>query len=224
MRKVLLVFTGLIDSPLGNWGPWPKQQHNGTHYLIPCYESIKKNIIDANKDYTVDTLFYCWGSDNNLISQINDIYKPVKSKFTQENLENRFFSKMKGNKLAWGLAKTLDTIHEYKYIMFLRPDIIFFKPIHFDSYKYTDIYHNDGRPDQHGHYGDFYFLMNKENAEYFASFFDMYYEQYKESVWTENTFRNVYLPLLSKYLSDRTTVLNNLRAGDAREIEVFRKT
>ena len=224
MRKILLVFTGLIDSPLGNYGPWPKKQHDGTHYLIPCYDSIKKNIIDANKDYTVDTLFYCWGSDNNLISKIIDTYNPIKSRFTQENLENRFFSKMKGNKLAWGLAKTLDTIQEYKYIMFLRPDIIFFKPIYFDSYTYTNIYHNDGRADTTGHYGDFYFLMNKDNAEYFASFFDMYYEQYKETTATEVNFRNMYLPLLSKYLSDRTTVLNDLRAGDAREIEVFRKS
>lgn len=215
-QRILLLFTGVLDSKKGNCNLL-----TGTHYLKPCYESVLTHIIKPNINYKIDVLFYCWGTDIQIINNLIQLYNPILYKFTSVQLDNQFFSKMKGNKLAWELAQSLDT-QNYKYCMFLRPDIIFFKPILFDTYNYNNIYHNDGRPDQGGHYGDFYFLMNNDNASHFASFFDKYYEEFKQSVWTEDIFRNTYLPLLSQYLSSRTEVCNDLRAGSAREIELYR--
>jgi hypothetical protein len=211
--RIALLFSGLISNPNGDC-------NNGKHYALPCYNHINNYIIEPNSQkHTIDTYFYCWGKQSDTTDLLCELYRPVAYRFTEEQENNNFLSKMKGNQLVFSLAK--DT--QYDMYMFLRPDIIFNADIDFDRYDIDKIYHNDGRPTEGGHFGDMYFIMNHKNAIAFTSLYEKLYPVLSIESFTESNFRNKYLPILQSTLSLQGDVLNDLRCGSYQEIEVFRK-
>jgi hypothetical protein len=211
--RIALLFSGLVSNPNGD-------ANNGIHYAIPCYEHIVKHIIAPNVNkHTIDTYFYCWGKTSFITNLLCELYRPVTYRFTEEQLDNNFLSKMKGNHLVFSLAKD----KEYDLYVFLRPDIIFNADINFDRYDIDKIYHNDGRPTEGGHFGDMYFIMNHKNAIAFTSLYEKLYPALSTESFTESNFRNKYLPILQSTLLLQGDVLNDLRCGSYQELEVFRK-
>ena len=142
--KIALLFSGLLTNNNGDHNV----KFSGNHYLEQCFKQIKKHILDVNPNCIIDIYFYSWKSNNHdvddkIIEDIINLYKPKKYKFTNEKENNRFLSKMKGNKLVFNLLE-----EEYDLCAFMRADVYINKNIEFSNYDLTKIYHNDGMPSQ----------------------------------------------------------------------------
>ena len=212
--KASLIFTGSLTNVKGD-------VYNGTHYLEPCYEQIIKHITSPNKDWEIDSYFHMWSDgtaeENNIIEKILKLYKPIKAEFTSGLIKNNFISKMKSNWKAFNLIEK-----KYDLYIFLRPDIYFNKTLNLSEYNLEDIYHNNGMIEEGGHFGDFYFIMNEENAKEYVQ---IYIENKKleNEIWSEDKWRHIYIPKIENKLNKLGKIKDDLKAGSRQEVEVYRK-
>ncbi len=212
--KASFIFTGSLSNVKGDL-------FNGKHYLEPCYEQIKKHIIIPNQDWEIESYFYMWINESeeekDIIKKIIEIYKPVKAEFTLGLIKNNFISKMKSNWKAFQLIEK-----EYDLYIFLRPDIYFDKTIKLSKYNLKEIYHNNGMREEGGHFGDFYFIMNKENAQEYSKIY-LENKVIENEVWSEDKWRRKYIPIIENKLNVLGKIQNDLMSGSKQEVEVYRK-
>ena len=73
-----------------------------------------------------------------------------------------------------------------------------------------------------GHFGDFYFIMNKENAQEYVQ---IYIENKKleNEIWSEDKWRKKYIPKIINKLNKLGEIKDDLKAGSTQEVEVYRK-
>ena len=216
--KIALIFSGIITNQKGDINAETK-----LHYIEPCYLKYKKHLLNSNLLHDIDIYIHLWvqnpGSQKTKekIKKINDLYKPKKILVQICEEKNNFVSKYKSNKRAFDLIT-----EDYDLCFFSRLDIIINKNIDFNKYDKQKIYHNDGMPNQGGHFGDFYFIMNFENGKHFSNLYSKI-EYLKGENFSTNHFLNKYIKILSSYLMEFGEIKNDLRAGTYKEVEVYRK-
>tara|TARA_B100000945_G_C20422230_1_gene618620 strand:+ start:1234 stop:1935 length:702 start_codon:yes stop_codon:yes gene_type:complete len=209
-----LIFTGSLSNVKGDL-------FQGKHYLEPCFKQIKKHIFTPNSDWKIDTYFHMWTNENEkdkkIIRKIRELYNPLKSEFSLGIIKNNFISKMKSN---WNAFQLIEK--EYDLYIFLRPDIYFNKTIQLSTYNSKEIYHNNGMKKEGGHFGDFYFIMNKENA---LEYSNIYIENkvIEDEIWSEEKWRKKYIPIIENKLNILGKINNDLISGSKAEVEVYRK-
>jgi hypothetical protein len=213
--RIALIFGGLMTNPKDN---------NNRCYIEPCYLHYKKHLFNCNKSHDIDIYIHLWSNnvdskkEQDKIKLINDLYKPTKIIVQTNEESNNFVSKFKSNQNGFNLISD----QSYDLCFFSRLDIIINRDINFEKYDKQEIYHNDGMPTQGGHFGDFYFILNFENSKHFSNLYDKIQNKSNEQ-WTEQKWRDEYIPILESHLLEVGKINNDLRAGSYKEVEVYRK-
>jgi len=90
-----------------------------------CIQSIKNNLINLNKEVIFDVYAHGWIDDTNIINEINDIYKPINSKF---ELQKNFLNFYKN-------ISNYSSILKERYCHLIKnKDIQYFNDINFQNY------------------------------------------------------------------------------------------
>ena len=215
--RVAVCFTGTVTSNKPE--PHPDYNKNNEHYIRPCFEAYKRHFFDTNSEHELVVYMHFWadGADTAHVELLKSLYQPARILTQPLEVTNRFVSKY------MSLSRVVDlTEGDFDMYVFLRPDVMIMKNVSLSSYDPTIIYHNDGCPLEGGHFGDMYYAMNMKNAIHFAKLAGRIMHL-KTEIWTEHKWRHEYIPVLESHLTMAARVCNDLRAGQAREIEVFRK-
>jgi hypothetical protein len=209
MKKVAICLKGAI-SKVG-------KTHDRFYYKNDVYRegqyidyesvsnSIFKHIVDTNKNYEFDFFLHSWNYD--LKNELNELYKPKKSQFEDNNLYNDIISSiLKTPEDFGGVSGSLSTkksielkeIYEienrmgYDIVIIYRYDVLLWKDLLLDNYDTENfIYVNAWRGSKNG---DFHFVMSNENSHRFKYLYDsvsLYNNLHSFHYWIRNYIENI---------------------------------
>jgi hypothetical protein len=188
------------------------------------YNSIKKHIIDCNKNYKIDIFIHCW--DMNLEEDLVTLYKPVKYLF--EN-NNKYKSEMKSklhpnaHPREYNQASQLLTIQKvimlkeeyekvnnfyYDKVILYRPDLLLWKDMILDTYDNKKVYVNQWSGNS---LADFHFVMSNFNSKKFKCMYDI----------LDNTIEHILHSYIKYYVENYMglqLVEDNIKAGHDQEV------
>lgn len=167
---------------------------------IKCRNSIFKYIINKNPNFEID--FFCHGWNIDLKDDIENIYKPKKSLFENNNIYSDEIYKRCNNKNDFGgisqaltMKKTIELKEEYEkennfqydIVILYRYDILLWKDLILNDYNLNinNIYVN-AHPQGNG---DFHFIMSNNNSLIFKDLFDSPLKNnnsYRVHYWIKN--------------------------------------
>ena len=146
------------------------------------YNSIKKHIIDPNKECMFDIFIHCW--DTELEEPLVSLYRPVKYLFEDNNLyrdeiiEKLYHSKEYGQgsqlltiKKVIELKEEYEKEHGFTYdrVIIYRHDLFLWKDMILQKYDKENVYVNQW---SNNSLGEFHFVMSTPRANRFKLAFD----------------------------------------------------
>src|SRR5271166_2844745 len=196
--KIAICLNGAM-SKIG--GPFNTQNslYNSNPYVNYniCYNSIKRHIVDANKDCMLDFFIHSWNID--LKNDLERIYTPKISLFENNTIYNEEISKkckdytdFGGISKSLSIQKSIQLLEQYQNIhnitydvvISYRPDLILIKDMNMSNYDTTKVSVN-----KHGECnGDFHFIMNSANISRFKWLYRSLDQgnEYKCHFWIKN--------------------------------------
>lgn len=182
--RVALCMRGAISKKKGDFH-YKNQLYMNSEYVDfkKCYDSIKKHIIDVNKEHHFD--IFCQSWSYNLENEIKNLYNPVKYNFEDNKKYNDEISSLctpnnfSGVSQALAIKKTIELKEEYekeqniKYdiVILYRYDVLLWKNMILNEYE--NIFNNDIYVNAHSDCnGDFHFVMNNNNSYEFKYLYD----------------------------------------------------
>lgn len=146
------------------------------------YNSIKKHIIEPNKQYKFDVFIHCWDTD--LENELVELYKPVKYSFEDNNLYREAIMEKLYNPKEYSQASQALTIKKvielkeeyerennftYDRVILYRHDMFLWKDMILDKYNKDNIYVNQW---SNNSLADFHFVMSTPSAAIFKHLYD----------------------------------------------------
>lgn len=182
-KKVAILLKGAVSRKSGKIS----YVHNNDYVnYYAQFLSLKKHLLDTNKDYSFDFFIHCW--DFELEQKINQIYNPTLALY-ENNVEYKdkiidilnkcqcdlqFYSQVSqciSIKNGIQLIEKNSILKDIKYeiIIIYRLDLLLWKNMYLNNYcDLNNIYVNK----YEDCLGDFHFIMNFENAKQFANIVD----------------------------------------------------
>lgn len=173
--KIAFILRGAISNKIGpiSVDNIPSKADLVDFYL--CYESIKKFILEPNRNHDIDIFIHSWTLDAE--EDLVDLYKPNAYKFENNSIYDGFIKSLGGEyaQASQGVAfsKSIELVEQYvtnninksyDMVILYRPDILLWKEMKFDFYKdvcSSNIIYVNAHPDCNG---DFHFVMDWKRA------------------------------------------------------------
>ena len=165
MKSVAFILRGAIAMSNNKYVCYPAAQ-----------KSIQKHIFDCNLGYKFDVFLQSWNID--LKQELLDLYNPIAYRFdknkkyaNQIHKKNGFYNQRSmALSFKFGIDLLENQENEYDIVILYRPDMLLWKDIVLDNYTNLEdtIYCNEHKSTCKG---DFYFIMNYNNALRFKGLF-----------------------------------------------------
>jgi hypothetical protein len=218
--KIALILRGGISNTRGKLSI-DKNIDNKDYVNFKCVKnSLYKHLILNNKNYNFDFYVHSWNLD--LKQDLIELYNPknssfennelyindIKDKLSKCNASLEFYnqaSQALAIKKSFELIK--DSLYDYKYIIFYRPDVLLWKNLDLSRYDIDNIYCNNYGDGQ----GDFHFVMSSRNAEKFSLVYDYLCED-------NPPIDHIYIPKYSEKSMGKKILCDNIEAGVHQEV------